>query len=410
MTNPADDTLASAATAGPAPGWYPDPWRADQQRYWDGATWTGHVYATIPVSPGPAWPSAGPASAPATAGWATTAAVAATPTAADTSAQATPWAVPATRAAADTSAQATPWWVGTTPADTPADTLADTPAVPPVSPPATPSPDPGAAKRSRRAFIVGLIVLALLAFFGAFGTALAIGHHSRSTRSSAPPVTPLPSPNTTAPNQAPAAPADPSAATLSGLGIVRSDLAPTVPFGLLPGGTSVTGQTTLDLCNGTFPSETLRTARRQVEVAGAQGNVTLSTESVLYTSPSATAQAFSELKSVVAKCPATAVPSPVGEATVTTHFNAAPDGSWPQVAGVERLAYDFTATDSSGQTQHGIAVYLRHGRVLMGVYFDQPSGTQVAVAGQTTIPGIVNVFANRLAKVPASVANGVATT
>jgi hypothetical protein len=25
------------------PGWYSDPWRQHRTRYWDGATWTGHV-------------------------------------------------------------------------------------------------------------------------------------------------------------------------------------------------------------------------------------------------------------------------------------------------------------------------------------------------------------------------------
>ena len=41
----------------------------------------------------------------------------------------------------------------------------------------------------------------------------------------------------------------------------------------------------------------------------------------------------------------------------------------------------------------------------MGIYFPQPDSTQTPVAGQTTIPGIVNVFAQRMAALPDSVVN-----
>jgi hypothetical protein len=99
------------------------------------------------------------------------------------------------------------------------------------------------------------------------------------------------------------------------------------------------------------------------------------------------------------------VVSPVGAPSVTTHFNPAPDGSWPQVATVERLSFDFTTTDLSGQTQHITAVYLHRGRALVGIYFFQPDGPQTAVDGQTTVAGIVNVFATRMANLPASVIN-----
>ena len=48
-------------------------------------------------------------------------------------------------------------------------------------------------------------------------------------------------------------------------------------------------------------------------------------------------------------------------------------------------------------------MYLRRGRVLMGIYFPRPDGTQSPVAGETTIAGIVNVFANRIAQLPESI-------
>jgi len=54
-------------------------------------------------------------------------------------------------------------------------------------------------------------------------------------------------------------------------------------------------------------------------------------------------------------------------------------------------------------TSHSIAVYLQRGRALVGVYFFEPDGPQAPVAGQTTVAGIVGVFAGRLAALPASV-------
>jgi hypothetical protein len=42
----------------------------------------------------------------------------------------------------------------------------------------------------------------------------------------------------------------------------------------------------------------------------------------------------------------------------------------------------------------------------MGIYFPQPDGPQAPVDGQTTIAGIVNVFATRLANLAPSAANG----
>jgi len=95
-----------------------------------------------------------------------------------------------------------------------------------------------------------------------------------------------------------------------------------------------------------------------------------------------------------------------GGPTVTTRFNAAPDAAWPQTPTVERVAFDIVTTDGTGLSQHAVAVYLRRGRALLGVYFSDADDPPPAIAGQTTMAGIVNVFAGRMAQLPASVVNG----
>jgi hypothetical protein len=172
---------------------------------------------------------------------------------------------------------------------------------------------------------------------------------------------------------------------------------------VFPGGVGL-NQPTLDLCNGRYPSESRRTARIQDAVLDAQGVLVFSTEAVLYGDSGGTTQALDEVRSVVAACPPTPVQGPAGEAPVTTRFSAtAPDSGWRQTPNVNRVAYDLTTDDGSGRPRRTIAVYLQRGRVLLGVYFSRPDGPQMAIGGQTTIEGIVGVFAARLAALPTSV-------
>lgn len=218
---------------------------------------------------------------------------------------------------------------------------------------------------------------------------------SRPTLRSLSPDPPTPSPS------APASSRDPSAPLLAQLIVSDSDVAPTLTVAGLAGGNGLT-QPTLDLCNGTFPSEASRTARVQVAAVDLQGDTALSTEAVLYSSGAGTAAAFSELKATAASCPSGPVDSPVGQPTVTTHFDPAPDGAWPQVPSVERLAFAFDTTNATGETGHSVAVYLRRGRALLGVYFSHPDSSAAVVEGKTSLPDIVTLFANRLAKLPVS--------
>jgi hypothetical protein len=350
-----------------APGWYADPWQAGRERRWTGNSWTAETRGAI----GPNIGGLGDAAPPA-----------------------------------------------------------------PPMPPAEAPPAPGGTHWDRRRIIALVGAIAAIALVVGFVSAYAASGPSNAA-----------SPTTTVPTQPPSAgrspsfsipgngftpplglnpgagglpsggsnggsssnggsasggqSTDPSANVLQQLVVRPGDVNQPDSVVTSDGGDSVAGAATLDLCNGTYPSEAQRTARLQVDVIDGNENPLFSTEAVLYKNAAATTQAFSELKSVVAQCPSGPVPSPVGEPTVSTKFGATPDiGS--TVAGVDRQAYAFTVTDSNGATNHGVAVYLRRGRALMGLYFQNPDGSQPSVAGKSTVASIVGVFAQRLAAVPAS--------
>jgi hypothetical protein len=388
-------------TSDASPGWYPDPWGTGQRRFWSGERWTADTIddrpdrpdwadrpdlaADEPVSP---WAPPGAPVAPAAP---------------------LPWSTGQPgQGAAGAGAGAQPWTPTWTYPTTDYTQYRD---------PSAPPPAPEPPRPNRLVPTIALVVGLIVGFVVVVAIVAAVTSNSGSKHTAAPltippptlaPVTPPTSGGTEPGPTAPAGPADPAASVLAGLVVKQADVASAAIVRPIPSGDQVDGQTTLDLCNGTFASEALRTARLQVAAIDPQSTVALSTEAVLYSNSSATAQGFAELRSTSAKCPATPVVSPVGSPTVITQFKGAPDSAWPQTATVERLAFDFVTTDDTGQTQHSIAVYLRRGRVLMGVYFAQPDGPQVAVAGQTSIPAIVTVFATRLAQLPASVVTGTA--
>jgi hypothetical protein len=208
-----------------------------------------------------------------------------------------------------------------------------------------------------------------------------------------PDLTPSPS--------APSQTRDSSAPLLANLIVTDADVGPTLRVSGLQGGNTL-DVPTLDLCNGTFPSEAMRTARLQVSAVDAQRQTALSTEAVLYSSGAGTADAFKQLRDTAAACPSGPVESPVGLGTVTTKFGPAPDTGWAEVPTVERLAFSFDSTDDTGDVDHKVAVYLRRGRALLGVYFGHADAPTAVVEGHTALADIVNVFANRLAKLPVS--------
>jgi len=196
----------------------------------------------------------------------------------------------------------------------------------------------------------------------------------------------------------PSTPPDPAHSLLDSMVLKQADVAPDAVVGPVRDGIGLSAPT-LDLCQASFPSEALRSDRLQVG-AEAQGAATVGTEAVLYKDPASTSQAMAELVKARSACPSTPVQDSSGQ-QVTIKFNPAPDGSWPQTPGVDRLAVDFVQQDPAGGTGHVMEVFLRRGRAFLGLYF-APDAPQETVAGQSTIPGIVGVFAQRMAQLPAA--------
>ena len=362
-------------TGAPGPGWHPDPWFYGQHRYWDGRSWTADVFPDGPVGAyGVPQISLRPEG------------------------ERPPVAPPSARSAL---APPPPTWAFAAAAPTPTTVFAPWEMLEPPTP----------ERRRLTPRQINALALAVGLVLGFVVVEQTVAHHGRrsaaATTNPAPtfptvptvPASPSPASSTPVSN-------DPSAPFLQRLVVRQPDVPADNRVQLLDGGNQVSGQTTLDLCNGRFPSEALRSARLQVVEYDGGGAGVLSTEAVLYRHTADAAQAMREVRSVAAACPAHPVVSPVGEPTVTTRFQAAPDRGWASVAGVERLAFAFTTTDSLGLTEAHVAVYLHRGRVLEGVYFPSPAGTQPAVDGQTSIAAIVDVFAKRIAALPASAVAG----
>jgi hypothetical protein len=200
----------------------------------------------------------------------------------------------------------------------------------------------------------------------------------------------------------PRAPRSADQRTLAAVSLAPSDVGPGYDVSLIDEGDQLS-QPTLDFCGLRFASEADREARRQVAATDSSGLPLLGTEAVLYRDQAGAAQAMGELRGMRGRCPSGPVQNPsIGEPSMVWHVRNASTDGWSSPGGMDRVALDVTVGRPGEDPYHQIVVYLRRGRLLLGVYFASADGPQAEVRGTSTVSGTVGVFQQRVAAVPAA--------
>jgi hypothetical protein len=155
--------------------------------------------------------------------------------------------------------------------------------------------------------------------------------------------------------------------SLRQIALTPAQVGPGYRESVIPGGTKVQGQVTLDLCGYSFPSEQLRVARLQVAYDRTGKAVELSNEVVRYR-PGGAQQALRETAHAASFCPDHPVPSNVAGLSRVTYRIAtfADRGLLPGALG---LRVHFSGTYKGKQVSAtAIVIYQVKGNVLSGVY------------------------------------------
>ncbi len=188
---------------------------------------------------------------------------------------------------------------------------------------------------------------------------------------------------------------DPVQASLSQLGFTQSDFSDSQTVGPMIGGTGITDGT-LDFCAANFPSESLRSARRQVIVTQPSNSYSfVSTETVRYSSSAATAQALQELDAAAALCQSRGYALGAAgdkQAYAFRNLPALPRGLRPAA---DRRIYLVTIGESTTATTLLIA-YQFKGSVLNGMYVAKPGVWSIDDAAVSRWLDVAAVLAQRL--------------
>src|SRR5438874_2611258 len=102
---------------------------------------------------------------------------------------------------------------------------------------------------------------------------------------------------------APAALAAQTTAPITKLALTAADIGPGYTRHVIPGGTLVQDQVTLDICGGSYPSEGLREQRLQLAFLPPAGQKTEISNEVVRYAPGGAEQGLREVKQHIAHCP-----------------------------------------------------------------------------------------------------------
>ncbi len=178
-------------------------------------------------------------------------------------------------------------------------------------------------------------------------------------------------------------------AVLDQVSVAAADLGPGWTARLIDQGDQLS-QPTLDLCSGHYASESRRQARHQVEVSDSTGEAVMSTEAVLYQDQAGAAEAMAEVRGMASRCPG------------RVQVRAAADAGSGHPPGIDQVAWSVQAEVASQPMDRAVLVFLRRGRLLLGLYFLTADGPQARIAGTDTIAATVAVFQRRVADLPAA--------
>jgi hypothetical protein len=147
---------------------------------------------------------------------------------------------------------------------------------------------------------------------------------------------------------------------------------------VIQGGESFIGEVTLDLCAGTYPSESLRTGRLQIRYLHSGKTVPVSNEVVTYVSGGAQ-EALREVRGVALSC--ASKPVVVKQGAVTNTLTVTPITGSNLLPGSVAVRITVLATDGKKRaTTTGVAIYQVKNDVLSGVYAWSTAKTTIAQA------------------------------